>query len=87
MKLKAHISEWWDIANARRQRLILTKHRSKPLSEEQERELQMLQKVAEVIIDFYSPVRISSGLEEATRLAIGVANLHRPDNNVNRLDH
>lgn len=76
MGLKTHISKWWDVANARRQRLIFQKHLGKKISAEQERELEMLQKVAEAIVEFYSP-RMSNGIERAAILAVAVANLHR----------
>lgn len=45
---------WWSIANERRQRLIVKKHKGGGLSEIQERELVLLQKVAEEIMSFDS---------------------------------
>jgi len=53
--LSPWISKWWDIANDRRQNLILQKHQGGGISEDQEQELEMLQKVAEAIMEFASP--------------------------------
>lgn len=77
MVLKSHISKWWDVANDRRQRLILAKHMGKPMTTDQERELEMLQKVAEAMVDYASPPRLADGIVTAARLAVAAANLHR----------
>lgn len=42
--------KWWDAANERRQRLILKKHGGELLSDE-ERELELLQQLADKILD------------------------------------
>lgn len=69
--LRPHISKWWDIANDRRQRLIFAKYRGKKrLTKEQERELEMLQKVADAILEFASPSRLSPEMVKAARIAI-----------------
>jgi hypothetical protein len=57
--LSPWISRWWDIANDRRQSLILQKHqKGPPLTKIQEQELEMLQKVAEAIMELGSPPEI-----------------------------
>ena len=53
MTLEPHISRWWNIANDRRQKLIVQKHTGKnKLTASQEREYELLQKVAEAISDY-----------------------------------
>lgn len=48
-----HVRKWWDIANDRRQRLIYNKyHATGGLTQEQAKELEMLQKVADLLISF-----------------------------------
>jgi len=54
--LRPDISKWWDMANARRQRLIVQKHRGRGLIPREEKELEMLQIVAEAIMNFGSAV-------------------------------
>jgi hypothetical protein len=56
--LSPWISRWWDIANERRQNLIIQKHQGKGLSKDQEQELEMLQKVAEALMEFGSPPEV-----------------------------
>jgi hypothetical protein len=50
-----HIRKWWDVANDRRQRLIVKKYQGGGLSEAQAVELGMLQTIAELMISTYSP--------------------------------
>lgn len=52
------VTRWWDVANDRRQRLILRKYKTKAgLTKDQEEELEMLQRVADAIISFRSPLK------------------------------
>jgi hypothetical protein len=51
--LPSHIRKWWDVANDRRQRLIVKSH-GEGLSLEQDNELALLQKVAEEIMEYDS---------------------------------
>lgn len=46
-----HIDKWWAIANDRRQRLIVRKHKKNDLTPLQDKELVMLQKVADAILE------------------------------------
>lgn len=50
-----HVRKWWDVANDRRQRLIVKKHQGGRLSKAQAVELEMLQAVADLMISTYSP--------------------------------
>lgn len=56
MNLPRHICKWWDLANDRRQRLILKKHMGGGLSDDQELELVLLQGLAELIMSYASPI-------------------------------
>jgi hypothetical protein len=51
-ELSPWIKRWWDIANDRRQKLIVKQYKRGGLTKKQEAELIMLQRVAEEIIDF-----------------------------------
>lgn len=51
LKMRPHIKRWWDIANDRRQRLILCGQ----LTEQQKREFDLLQAIAELIVNAVSP--------------------------------
>jgi len=53
--LKPWIRRWWDVANDRRQRLILKQYRVGGLSKEQENELKLLQGVADDIVRYTAP--------------------------------
>ena len=52
--LPLHVRKWWDIANDRRQRLIVGKYQGAGLSRAQQNELSLLQKVAEEIMEYDS---------------------------------
>lgn len=54
MNLPPWSEHWWAKANDRRQRLIAKKHRGGGLTPLQERELEMLQKVADAVLDYVS---------------------------------
>lgn len=59
---------WWHLANDRRQRLIVKKHKGGGLTKDQEEELVMLQKVAEAVIDYgspYTPAPVLPRLDES----------------------
>lgn len=43
--------EWWGKANDRRQRLIVQKHRGDGITRHEERELEILQDLAEKVIE------------------------------------
>ena len=51
MNLPPWVSDWWSVANDRRQRLIVKKHTGS-LTKRQEEELVLLQKVAEAILEY-----------------------------------
>lgn len=55
LELKPHIRKWWDIANDRRQRLILKKHKGGGLTDQQQREYDLLQAIGERLVDAVSP--------------------------------
>jgi len=55
--LPVWVTKWWDVANDRRQRLIVKKHMGKRgLTKAQDAELIMLQKVAEAIMTYACPI-------------------------------
>jgi hypothetical protein len=49
-----HVRKWWDVANDRRQRLIVKKHQGGGLTEAQENEYKMLQAIADLMISTYA---------------------------------
>jgi hypothetical protein len=56
MTLEPHISRWWDLANERRQRLILKKYKGGDLSKRQKAEFIMLQGIADVVMSYAAPI-------------------------------
>jgi hypothetical protein len=52
--------EWWTLANDRRQLLIYRKHFLNDLTLDEEAEITLLQKVAELIVDSVSPGRVTT---------------------------
>ena len=74
MKLPKHIKKWWDIANVRRSRLIYKKHMGvgRKITQAQEAEFIMLQKVAEAVMEYISPIDLTpleDKVKKAERLA------------------
>jgi len=68
MTLPYHIRKWWDVANDRRQRLIVQKHKAgKGLSLLQENEYILLQAVAEKIIEWDSSAVMAQRLSQGPR--------------------
>ena len=63
--MRPWIKKWWDIANDRRQRLIVEKH-TKGLSEPNAAELVMLQKVADLILEYDDRQAINDQLRNGT---------------------
>lgn len=57
MTLAYHIRKWWDVANDRRQRLIVKKWQGGGITKAQEGELAMLQEVAGAIMNYSGPLR------------------------------
>ena len=53
-KLSLQVRKWWDVANERRQRLIVRKYQGAGLSRAQQNELFLLEKVAEEILEYDS---------------------------------
>lgn len=58
-----NIRRWWDIANARRCKLLhLSRHKPNNITEAQKLELELLRKIADLVISHASP--ISEALEK-----------------------
>ena len=83
MTLEAHVSRWWDVANQRRQRLILQKHGGGGLTKRQEAELVLLQGVADMVMSYASPLDfrpLEAMVRKAERLAARIAKVSLKSN-------
>jgi hypothetical protein len=68
MSLEPHVSRWWDVANARRGRLIEQKYKGGGLSPRQEAEFTLLQGICGLVMNYAAPIDFSH-LEKLTRQA------------------
>jgi hypothetical protein len=68
MTLEPHVLKWWDVANARRGRLIQQKYKGGGLTPRQEAEFTLLQGICSLVMSYAAPIDFSH-LEKLARKA------------------